>query len=56
MDPTPRTTIAKTAGTETSRHRPLVVGGFVLKFFCNNLSLQKSGLQRHPIGFLGVVE
>ena len=30
--------------------------GFVLKFFCSDLSLQKSGLQRHPIGLLGVVE
>ena len=33
-----------------------LVRGFVLKFFCENLSLQKPGMQRHPIGFLGVVE
>ena len=28
----------------------------VLKFFSENLSLHKPGMQRHPIGFLGVVE
>jgi hypothetical protein len=30
--------------------------GLVVKFFCENHSLQTLSLQRHPIGFLGVIE
>ena len=36
--------------------RPFRFRAFVVKFFCENRSLQKPGPQRHPIGFLGVVE
>jgi hypothetical protein len=36
--------------------QPFRFRGFVVKFCCENHSLQKPSLQRQPIGFLGVVE
>jgi hypothetical protein len=36
--------------------QPFRFRGFVVKFFCENPSLRKPGLQRRPTGFLGVVE
>jgi hypothetical protein len=36
--------------------QPFRFRALVVKFFCENHSLQKPSLQRHPIGFLGVVE